>query len=301
MRIDTDLSSPSLELEPVAPFVGPFAGGPFVGAWWQCFGVDDELQVVESDDAAMVVVTDGALVRFAGAAHLTDYHSPLGVGAVDLVREFAESLERGTRMVFDSLPGEAADVVAKGLTDAGLTPERDSHEIAAVLSLPADVDSYFADLGKKQRHEVRRKRRRFAEALGAARLSSAGDEDLDAFFGMHRAASGEKGQFMTDEHESFFRALLDQAGFRLDVLRGDDDRPLAAAVGFDDADAYYLYNSAYDPVVADASPGIVMVAGLIERAIGLGKTRFDFLKGDETYKFRLGAVERPLYVVEAVR
>ena len=46
-----------------------------------------------------------------------------------------------------------------------------------------------------------------------------------------------------------------------------------------------------------ASPGVVLVSMLIERAIEAEKRVFDFLKGDETYKFRLGAAPRPLYEV----
>ena len=40
-----------------------------------------------------------------------------------------------------------------------------------------------------------------------------------------------------------------------------------------------------------------MLSHLIERSIDDGKKVFDFLKGDETYKFRLGAQPRPLFEV----
>ena len=36
---------------------------------------------------------------------------------------------------------------------------------------------------------------------------------------------------------------------------------------------------------------------LIESAIGAGLSHFDFLKGDEQYKYRLGARKRPLYEI----
>ena len=76
---------------------------------------------------------------------------------------------------------------------------------------------------------------------------------------------------------------------------------MAASFGFEDDSAYYLYNSAFDPGAAAASPGAVLVDLLISAAVAAGRNRFDFLKGDEDYKFRLGAVPRPLFVVEAVR
>jgi len=75
-------------------------------------------------------------------------------------------------------------------------------------------------------------------------------------------------------------------------------RPVAAAFGFADEQGYYLYNSAYETALAEAAPGIVLIATMIERSISDGLTRFDFLKGDEQYKYHLGAVERPLSVIE---
>ena len=78
---------------------------------------------------------------------------------------------------------------------------------------------------------------------------------------------------------------------------GEDGSPVAAAFGFEDDVAYYLYNSAFDPSAGRVSPGVVLVSLLIERAIATGKTIFDFLKGDEPYKFRLGAEPRPLFEV----
>jgi CelD/BcsL family acetyltransferase involved in cellulose biosynthesis len=73
---------------------------------------------------------------------------------------------------------------------------------------------------------------------------------------------------------------------------------VAAAFGFGDDRAYYLYNSAYDPGAAATSPGVVLVDLLVRRCLVEGLARLDLLKGDEVYKFRLGARARPLYAVE---
>ena len=77
------------------------------------------------------------------------------------------------------------------------------------------------------------------------------------------------------------------------------DRPASAIFSFEDEQGFYLYNSAFEPELRTLSPGNVMLSHLIERAIERGLLIFDFLKGDETYKFRLGARERPLYRVSA--
>jgi CelD/BcsL family acetyltransferase involved in cellulose biosynthesis len=51
-----------------------------------------------------------------------------------------------------------------------------------------------------------------------------------------------------------------------------------------------VYNSGYDPSqFSHLSPGIVVTARCIEHAISLGRSEFDFLRGDEVYKYRFGA------------
>ena len=44
---------------------------------------------------------------------------------------------------------------------------------------------------------------------------------------------------------------------------------------------------------------MVLVDRLVAAAIEAGRPRFDFLKGDEAYKYRTGAVARPLFALEA--
>ena len=47
-----------------------------------------------------------------------------------------------------------------------------------------------------------------------------------------------------------------------------------------------------------ASPGIVLFSAMIENEIERGAEIFDFLKGDEQYKFKHGAEPRQLYAIE---
>ena len=64
----------------------------------------------------------------------------------------------------------------------------------------------------------------------------------------------------------------------------------ASLLNFDYGDSILVYNSGYDPVsYRSLSPGIVVTARCIETAIELGRKTFDFLRGDEEYKYRFGA------------
>jgi CelD/BcsL family acetyltransferase involved in cellulose biosynthesis len=300
MRVHQDWNTPAFGLEPVAPHTGPFARRELLRAWWEHrAGPGDSLLLVEGADGLVPLRGGPDGIAFLGEADLTDYHSPLGSGIAELLAAFLVTLEPGTAFHFDSLPIEAAEPVEKAVGLAGLTADVAEHEVAAVLTLPGDFHAYLSQLGKKERHEMRRKRRRFDEMLGFARLAPDGADGFDSFVAMHRTAPGEKGEFMTGGMERYFSALRDTGG-RIHALYGEGERPVAAAYGFEDADGYYLYNSAYDPVAAEASPGIVLLAMLIEAAIAGGKRVFDFLKGDEEYKFRHGAHRRPLHAVTGV-
>ena len=105
---------------------------------------------------------------------------------------------------------------------------------------------------------------------------------------------------MTGDRQRFFSRLARADGWRVDYLeRGG--AATACLFGWTDGSDYYLYNSSFDPDFGAASPGQVLLAGMIEHAITAGWSLLDFLKGDETYKARLGAAPRQLFRVEAHR
>ncbi len=297
-RLHDDWSTPAFAYPPIAQGTGPFAAPRFLETWAHHRANAGDVLLVETADALLPLYADDGTIRFLGEADLTDYHTPLGEAAAveDLTRVFFSGAAAGTRIDLDSLPLEAAEPLHAGLSAAGVPVQRHEHEVAAVLDLPPSFDAWLAAIGKKERHEVRRKRRRFEEGLGSPHLVRAdGPDAVSEFARLHRAAAGDKGDFMTDDMEGFFAQLQKDAGAVVDLLTTHEGTPVAAAFGFEDEEGYYLYNSAYDPEVRNASPGIVMLASLIERAIERDRTVFDFLKGDETYKFRHGAEPRPLY------
>lgn len=298
--VHEDWATPAFDFDAVAACTGPFVRRRVLAAWHRHRGTSGKVLLVEGKDAFLPLYADGSTLGFLGEGDLTDYHTPLGTsdGVRELTAAFIGDVSPGTVIRFDSLPSEAADPLEAGLADAGIVTTRRQHEVAAVLTLPTSFDDWLAAIGKKERHEVRRKRRRFEDDHGSPHLTRMdGPDAVRLFVDMHRAAAGDKGTFMTPEVGDLFADLTQTAGALIDVLTTHDGDPVAAAFGFEDDDGYYLYNSAYDPAARQSSPGIVMLASLIERAISAGKPVFDFLKGDEPYKFRHGAAPRPLFAL----
>ena len=282
------------DLAPSAPYVGPFAHAAFLEAS-EVAGGTGELSILSSDSGAAAFVSEAASLRFAGPAWITDYHAPLGDIGTDLDDYLRP--RSGSAFRWDSLPREAVEPLVAALDRIGARYEVEVHAATGVLDLPATGDEWLQSLGKKDRHEVRRKRRRYGEAVGAIEITSSGASALGRFGDLHRTAPGAKGSFMTPDMEAYFGTLLREAGAIIHELV-DQGRTVAAAFGFETADAYYYYNSAFDADARSLSPGIVLISELIDRQIRRGAVVFDFLKGAESYKYRLGAQPRDLYVIE---
>ncbi len=286
--------------QPAAPRIGPFADRHFLSTIWRHTAAPGHRPEVLADGRGEVVLVEGPDgLGLLGHENLVDYRSPKG-DSLDLLADRFGRLAPGARFRFDSLPATAAEVVGRALARAGVAYRRDLHTTTMVLHLPDSFDAYLSMLGKKQRHETRRKGRRFEASLGVPRLVSFDRPGpaLEDFFRLHRLAKGRKGRFMTDRMAALFADLLAGDGWRLDALYGDDSALAAAAVSYADDTGYYLYNSAYDPGLSHASPGVVMLSEMVRMAIDQGLAVFDFLKGDEIYKYRMGARPRSVYLVE---
>ena len=304
MNTHQNWKAAGFSLTPVAHAIGPFGSRGFLSAIWSIWNDDEvELVIAESASALIPLSVSKDTLRFIGHRDLVDYRSPLGAGSDELMRDVVDSLPAGTGIHLDSLPEEAVVPLAEGLRMLGLEVTPAVHHIAAVLTLPATFDDYLVSIGKKERHELRRKRRRYETEVGSLELCRAtGEGDVfGRFVELHRRSEGEKGSFMSDQMEQYFRMLIELPGWEIDALLTDSGDMAAAAFGFADDDGYFLYNSAFNPDLRHLSPGQVMLGALIERAIAEQRTVFDFLKGDEPYKFRFGAVERPLYEIVTVR
>lgn len=176
-------------------------------------------------------------------------------------------------------------------------------DVCPVIALPSTFDAYLKMLGKKQRHEVRRKMRRLFTRGGEVRRRVVGPGDdleqaMDTFVYLHRRSHPEKEAFMTPQMEGFFRDIArlarQQGWLHLSFLE-INDVPAATLFCFDYNRRRMVYNSGFDPeVCAPLTPGINLIVMEIEDAIGQGLTYLDFLQGAEEYKFRLRA--QPTYV-----
>jgi len=186
------------------------------------------------------------------------------------------------------------DLAAEFDVDANVMRE----DVAPQFELPTRYETYLSDLvDKKQRHEIRRKQRRAErEARVDYILVQPGDNldaEMDDFIALQQASRSDKAEFMTPEMRRFFHAMarrmMEKGWLRLSFLSIDGEKA-AALLAFEYNRRYLLYNSGYDPEAhAQLSPGWVQLAYAIQYAIAVGCQVFDFMQGDEEYKYRFGS------------
>ncbi|MBE0684993.1 MAG: GNAT family N-acetyltransferase [Anaerolineaceae bacterium] len=170
---------------------------------------------------------------------------------------------------------------------------------APVINLPGDWEEYLASLDKKQRHELRRKIRRLEEAEVPSRWYFVEDEntlddEIDHFLAL-MAQDPEKEAFLTEEMVTAMagtiKSAFTQGYLQLSFLEIDGQKA-AAYLNFDYENHLWIYNSGLDRDFYSFSPGWVLLGYLLRWANENERSNFDFMRGDEDYKYRFGAKDR---------
>jgi len=184
--------------------------------------------------------------------------------------------------------------------------------VCPIIQLPAAFDDYVQSLDKKERHELRRKIRRADATEGVSWYAITRqdhvhdlDEAAEAFIALMMKSRSDKSDFMTDEMRRFFHQMIrvtHEGGFLHLAFLEVNGVKAATYLSFDYNQKRLVFNSGLETEgFQSLSAGIVLVARIIEDAIQCGYTEFDFLRGDEKYKYQLGAQDTWIYHVRVDR
>jgi CelD/BcsL family acetyltransferase involved in cellulose biosynthesis len=104
-----------------------------------------------------------------------------------------------------------------------------------------------------------------------------------------------KQAFLTDVMRSQMRASVKAAfhagWLQLSFLEIEGEKA-AGYLNFDFDDHIWVYNSGWDMRFSTYSPGWVLLGYLLQWANEQGRKSFDFMRGDEEYKYRFGGIDR---------
>jgi len=281
--------------------------------WWREFGGRSRLSILCARHQEEVIgiaplMVNGQRASFIGGEDVCDYLdfivSP--AKAADFFNLLLDHLKQHGISELDLgllRPDSAAlSRLAMIAEDKGCKVSLVPHDVSLELELPAAWDAYLGMLKGKQRHEVKRKFRRLYEAADinfrVVESAEQAAKEMDTFFTLFKLSAPEKENFLTEPMKSYFRslaqALADARMLKLFFLELDAE-PVAAAICFDFNSTRHLYNSGFDPRFRSLSVGLMSKVLSIKDAIEKGHKKYDFLKGAEIYKYRLGGREVPLY------
>ncbi len=321
----TELSSEWDQLAAQGITNTPFQTLAYQQAWWQHLQPADAclyVLVVRDDSGVLTAVaplylTADGTVHFNGCVEETDY--------LDLIVR-PENAEMAWTAVFNCLcsaefptwhsldfcniPADSPTrtILPQLTANYTLKLNESIHEVCPVIQLPASFDAYLQELDSKQRREVSRKLRR---AKGSeAELKIIGPEDnidaaVEAFLDLLQKSSFEKRDWLNPGRRAVFldtAKAAQQAGTLQLLFIEIEGQKAAALFNFDYNGRIWVYNSGLDPnAFGSLSLGVVITALAIENAIENGRSEFDFLRGDETYKYRFGAKDTNVYRLQITR
>jgi len=175
------------------------------------------------------------------------------------------------------------------------------------LDLPESWDEYLAAQSPSRRQLIRRKERKLQREHGATVTNydaSRFEEGWQHLLRLHALRWGGPGAFADPRISSHFRQYRPHLSPAADLWLTTLDlggEPAAAWCGFTWKDTVYFYQGGRDPRWESQSAGLVLMATMIRRAIESGYRRFDFMRGDESYKRSWTPSERWTYEVVVYR
>ena len=178
-----------------------------------------------------------------------------------------------------------------------------NNSICPLVNLPGDWDSYLSSLSSNTRQKIRRFLR-MVESDPTYRLTHAQpdtiERDVDTLLELWSAKWASRKGDRLDAMLKSSRAILMncfQNGSVLLPVLWRDETPLGALAIYVDRQkkSFLFFMSGRDDSVDSPPPGLVLHAHSIRHAIVHGFRTYDFLRGNEAYKYSFGARERRIH------
>jgi CelD/BcsL family acetyltransferase involved in cellulose biosynthesis len=298
-------------------FPTAFADPAWVLAWWNCFGEGAEPWTFAAEDAggafrglAMLALGKSRLTRsliFAGGGWNGLQTLVCSPGVEDefsgsLIQALAERRSEWDIWRIQRLPTDSS--LAKTLLGGGDALRAAAHDLRLqpYVELPADMETYEARFGSKQRNTQRRKWRKLTELGASARLiedPSEAESKLRPMLELRRSRAQELRQrykHMDVRYERFLQsAVAELLPERARVWTLElDGAMLASRLNLIQGTREHSYLLGLGTSHRNLSPGNSLELQAINSAIVQGRTELALGPGRDAYKYRLGARDREL-------
>ena len=307
----------------------PFSRYEYLSEWWKTLGGGEWSARADTHPPVLVLVSAGENDQLIGIAPLfiAEYEGQqalLLVGSIE-ISDYLDLIVRerdlpaflsGLLDFLASLPSAWSAIDWYNIPDSsptlaalkaesekrGWTHHEEIYRPTPRIPLNGSFEEYLSRLDKKQRHEIRRKMRRAAESelnvrfVIVDRNANIGSE-INAFFYL-MTQDPNKANFLTplmrEQMTVTIRTAFEQGYLWLAFLEVAGVK-VAASLNFDYKNKLWGYNSGVSREHMELSPGWVLLAHTIQWCCENNRYEFDFMRGDEEYKYRFGGVNR--YVI----
>jgi CelD/BcsL family acetyltransferase involved in cellulose biosynthesis len=218
----------------------------------------------------------------------------------DLRLEQIRASDERMRRLLSHFSAETFEIRHEEATQDGI-----DHHMCPFVRVPRTWDDYCAGLGSNTRQKVRRFLRAVdsSDALRIAHATAdSAERDVDALLRLWQRQWGPQKRQRLQAILAFSRAMMmscaRSGALFLPVLwRGDT--PVAALGGYVDHQRKSLlfFMGGRDETFVNPPPGFVLHAYSIRHAIENGFETYDFLRGNEPYKYAFGAEERRIRTI----
>ncbi|MGE5457805.1 MAG: GNAT family N-acetyltransferase [Methanococcaceae archaeon] len=213
-----------------------------------------------------------------------------------------KNIQQGDSCVFNFLRSDSPLLLLKRTTEPAI--QLLEHDSCLSLSLPKTKQEFEKNLNLPFKKNILYCIRKF-KSQGELLLKQANEnnyiEYLSELFKLHtarwneRSASGVLYDIPLQQfHRHIFKEMMTKnraALFSLDL----NNITLATLYILLKGNCYYYYIGGFNPVYQKFSPGSIALYYLIRYAIDNGKEIFDFLRGQESYKYKWGATDKVLF------
>jgi CelD/BcsL family acetyltransferase involved in cellulose biosynthesis len=294
----------------------PFQSPDWILSWWKHFGNQRPWVIVQRQNAECVgilplyILQDNqsknkVLMMGTGISDYLDGTFQKGLEKIvsRKINQFLHLNEnRWDHCILEQLP---ADSVLLNLeTFNGVTSHIEIQDFCPVLSLPKTELQRQQFFTSNHYKKIFYYRRRF-EKLSPLHFDNVTFDSLPSFmnalFKLHGDSwrlKNEKGVLHDTSIQNFHRdvsyQMLLQGNLRMYALSRDSEI-IAIYYGFVKGRRGYYYLSGYNPEFRRFNLGSLIVSHAINQSIREGLEEFDFLRGQESYKYTWGAKDRPNY------
>jgi len=250
----------------------------------------------------------GKILRSAGRI-LSDYLDPLidpdyGARCWPALLRSLKEFAPGRSIVIDNLRRESIacnDGHLAHLRSAGFDSNVESDGSVARVKLPGSWEEYLAGLDGHDRRELKRQLRK-ADEKGGAVFDVCNDptvipSQIDAMLETIRMNGGGKSlkaRWLFPRHFAACARRLAESGRLAICTLFIENKPAARSIQLPTALGFIGWNTTFDPSMRQWSPGIVLLAKILQLSIQRGYHVHDMLRGQQDYKYRLGAIDHPL-------